>query len=309
MFNKMDTRWLHIALVVIFIASISHAEMYDSLEHNDNNWTNEKSNKRLTTYEAIDKLKWEYAIIMSGVFYTGITKWNWGSSNSFKFNSEGWFQMDTGSAGADKLGHMYSSYLINEFFNKRLLGKSDDVLGAGLYSALFSGSVMLLIEVWDGYSVDHGFSYEDLLFNSLGIGVSFLKNTVAGMDDKIDLRVEYHPTQEYRDHPITDYSGYWYSAVLRAGGFEGLQSTPLKYFELLVGYHAEGFKENEAYYYDEMRTEVYMGIGLNLTELLFKPLKRYTDSSLVDYPDTFFRYYQTQYTYISTSAHERTAPY
>lgn len=309
--NKMNTRLLHILLLLMVSLSNSQAEKYDihSSDHSDKILKHEKNSKTLSMYEAADKIKWELAVVVGGVLYTGITKWNWGSSNEFKLNSEGWFGMDTGSAGADKLGHMYSSYLVNEFFNKRLLGKTDDIMSAALYSALFSSSVMLFIEVWDGYSVDHGFSYEDLIFNTAGIGVSFLKNTVPGMDDKLDLRVEYHPTQEHRDHPITDYSGYWYSAVLRAGGFEDLQSTPLKYFELLVGYHAEGFKENEEHYYDEMRTEVYVGVGLNLTELIFKPLKSYTDSSLLDYPDTFFRYYQPKYTYISTSVNERTASY
>jgi len=46
--------------------------------------------------------------------------------------------MDTGSAGADKLGHMYSSYLINELFTKSLISKTDDKMQAAMYSTFFS---------------------------------------------------------------------------------------------------------------------------------------------------------------------------
>jgi len=106
---------------------------------------------------------------------------------------------------------------------------------------------MLMVEVFDGYSDDHGFSYEDVIFNSLGIGVSYLKNTIPGLDEKLDLRVEYSNTEEHGNHPITDYSGYDYSAVLRLNGFEDLKETPLKYVELQLGYHAEGFKKNEEF--------------------------------------------------------------
>ncbi len=266
-------------------------------------------NEKLTVTEAADKIKWELAAVVGGTFILGVKSWNWGSNNTFKLNSEGWFGLDTGSAGADKLGHMYSSYLMNEFFTKSLMNKTNSKMEAAMYSTFFSGSIMLLVEVADGYSADHGFSYEDLLFNGLGIGISYLKNIVPGLDEKLDLRVEYHPTEEYGNHPITDYSGYTYSAVLRLGGFEGLKQTPMKYFELQTGYHAEGFKKNEQHYFPEEKTEVYVAIGLNLTEIFFKPLKKYSKSPLLDYGDTFFRYYQVPGIYISAPVSERSPTY
>jgi len=290
-------------------ASISHAnnQNYITIDDNINTFAYEK-NERLTTLEAADKIKWELTAVAGGVIYLGLNNWNWGSSNSFKFNDEGWFEVDTGSAGADKLGHMYSSYLINEFFTKRLMKKTDDKMNAALYSVYFSSTIMFIVELFDGYSDDHGFSYEDLILNFTGIGISYLKNTVPGLDEKIDLRIEYDRTEEHGDHPVTDYSGYNYSAVLKLGGFEDLKNTPLKYFELQLGYHAEGFKKNEQYYFPEKRTEVYAGISIDLTEVFFKPLKRYSDSPIIDYGDTFFRYYQSPL-YISTPINERNVPY
>jgi len=300
------------SIILIFCVSISFSKADIDANMNthfdDANISNDEYHTSLTAFEAADKIKWELAAITGGALFLGAKSWNWGSSNSFKFNEEGWFEADTGSAGADKLGHMYSSYLINEFFNKRLLNKTDDKMQAAMYSAIFSSSIMLMVEVFDGYSTDHGFSYEDLILNSVGIGISYLKNTIPGLDEKIDLRVEYSPTTEYRNHPVTDYSGYTYSAALKLAGFEDLKETPLKYFELQVGYHAEGFKKNEQYYFPEKRTEVYFAIGIDLTEVFFKPLKNYTKSPLVDYVDTFFRYYQAP-VYISTPINERKISY
>jgi len=268
-----------------------------------------QTDNNLTMYTAAENIKWELAAVTAGVVGVGLYSWNWGSSNSFKFNSEGWFGTDTGSAGADKLGHLYSSYLMNDFFNKQMLKETNDITGAAQYSALFSGSIMLFIEVLDGYSVDHGFSYEDLIADGIGIGISYLKNTIPELDNKLDLRVEYSPTEAYSNHPITDYSGYNYSAVLRLDGFETLKETPMKYFELMVGYHAEGFKRNEEKYFEVKQTQLYLGIGLNLTEIFFKPIKQYTDSPAVDYVDTFFHYYQAPNIYVSSTVQERVVPY
>lgn len=302
----------YIILILSSISlSFSQASEYTTNHFNyyDNNISTYEYNEKLTPLKAADKIKWELTAIIGAKALLGINTWNWGSSSSFTFNNEDWFSMDTGSAGADKLGHMYSSYLLNEFFTKRLMHKTYDKKQAAMYSAFFSTTMMFMVEVLDGYSDDHGFSYEDLIFNTLGIGVSYLKNTVPGLDEKLDLRIEYDRTEEHGNHPVTDYSGYNYSAVLRLSGFEDLKETPLKYVELQLGYHAEGFKKNEQYYFPEKRTELYVGVGINLTEIFFKPVKKYTKSPLIDYADTFFRYYQAPRVYISTSVNERKASY
>ena len=305
----MRTKLTYLISILSTSLTFSQANTYDIHCINDQNMSIYEDHKKLTVFDAADKIKWELTAISGGAIFLGLKNWNWGSSNSFKFNNEGWFGMDTGSAGADKLGHMYSSYLINEFFTKRLMAKTDEKLQAAKYSALFSSTIMLMVEVFDGYSNDHGFSYEDVIFNSLGIGVSYLKNTLPGLDEKLDLRVEYDPTDQHGNHPVTDYSGYKYSAALKLGGFEDLKQTPLKYFELQIGYHSEGFKSNEEIYFPEKRTELYIAIGIDLTEVFFKPAKRYSTSPLIDYADTFFRYYQAPGTYISTPINERKAPY
>lgn len=306
----MKTKLQKILLASLLSFSVAQAETYDGIntEYNNKNVSGNAYHEELTLLNATDKIKWELLAVTGTAVFLGAKNWNWGSSNSFNMNSEGWFGMDTGSAGADKLGHMYSSYLINEIFTKNLMNRTNDKQQAAIYSTLFSSGIMLMVEVFDGYSVDHGFSYEDLIANGVGIGISYLKNTVPGLDEKIDLRIEYDPTDEYRNHPVTDYSGHTYWAALKLGGFEDLQDTPFKYFELQVGYHAEGFKKHEEFYYPEKKAEVLVGIGLDLTEVFFKPLKKHTNGAFVDYADTFFRYYQSP-TYLSTDVSQRTEPY
>ena len=84
---------------------------------------NENNIEPLSTLEAAKKLKWEIGSMVGGATYLGLLTWNWGSSNSFKMHNEGWISTDTHSAGADKFGHMYNSYLINELFTKQLIKK------------------------------------------------------------------------------------------------------------------------------------------------------------------------------------------
>lgn len=262
------------------------------------------TNKTLTIGDAAKALKWELGGITAGILYLGLEEWEWGSS-SFKFNDEGWFGMKTGSGGADKLGHLYSTYLMDEFLTDRLYQKTGNLGDAALKSAIFSGGLMLLVETFDGVSSDHGFSYEDFVMNSAGIGISYLKNTVPGLREKLDLRVEYHRSKADEGHPITDYTGYNYSAVLKLGGFKELKKTPLKYVELQLGYQARGFKKADRPYYDERTTNLYAGVGLDLSEVVFNPLKKKTDSELVDYADKFFRYYQAPGIYTTTSLQTR----
>ena len=281
-----------ITICLLFASSASHAESVV------------ESNKTLTIGEAAKELKWELGGLTGGILYLGLKEWDWGSS-SFKFNDEGWFGMNTGSGGADKLGHLYSTYLMDEFLTDRLYQKTGNLKDAALKGAIFSGGLMLLVETFDGVSSDHGFSYEDLIMNGTGIGLSYLKNTVPGLRNKLDLRVEYHKSKADKGHPITDYTGYNYSAILKLGGFKKLRTTPLKYFELQLGYHTEGFKKDDRPYFEKKKAELYVGVGLDLTEVVFKPLKKQTDSELIDYADTFFRYYQMPGIYTTTSLQTR----
>ena len=217
----------------------------------------------------------EIAGLFGGITYLGAKEWEWGSS-SFKFNDEGWFDMNSGSGGADKLGHLYSSYLMTEFLTHRMKGKGYNIESAAKYSAYISWGLMFYVEVFDGYSSDHGFSYEDLIANTTGIGISYLKAKYPNiLGDTLDLRIEYSPSKGMKGfHPVTDYSGMKYIAVTKLSGFELFKDTPLKYLEVQLGYYSRGFKKDDRPYTNYKTTEAFIGLSLNLSELIFKPYQK-----------------------------------
>lgn len=303
-------------ILICFLNGAIQAKTYFAQEIDNNSSlnngrTNSASKKdtpeKLTTLDALEKIKWEVGLVTAEALREGLSDWNWGSRSSFKAAHEGWLGAGTKSGGADKFGHMYSSYLMNELFTKRLMKKTNNKAAAAKKAALFSSSIMFWLEVADGYS-DFGFSYEDVVFNSLGIGLSYLRNTVPNLDKKLDLRMEYHPTHN-SDRPVIDYSGHTNILALKLGGFEKLQGTPLKFLELQLGYHTQGYSGNDKKHFREKTTEVLFGVGINLTETVFKPLKKRTDSPIVDYADTFFQYYQAPGTYIATPIRQTKIPF
>ncbi len=234
------------------------------------------SSQRYQNWQQAGKENWlEIGGLFAGITYLGVKEWAWGSAE-FKFNSEGWFGMDTGSGGADKLGHLYSSYAMSEFLTHQMADKGYSPESAALYSAYYSWALMLYVEVFDGYSDDHGFSTQDLIANTTGIGISYLKTkypTILG--DTLDLRIEYKPSKGMQGfHPVTDYSGMKYIAVAKLNGFERLKSTPLRFIELQLGYQTRGFDKNDRPYTDYKTTETFVGISINLDELIFKPYQK-----------------------------------
>ncbi len=220
-------------------------------------------------------LKYELTGLVAGIGAIGLSSWNWGNS-SFHTNSEGWFGLDTGSGGADKLGHMYSAYLLSEFLRARLIHQQEAVLEkrAARDAAIFSMALMTFVEVFDGVSGDHGFSGEDMVMNSLGVGFSYLRGLNPQLSKTLDLRWQYWPSERASGfHPMTDYEGHKYNLALKPAGFKLFRETPLKYLELHLGYFTRGFKRAEGYTDKDRRSTLYLGLGLNLEELIFRPMR------------------------------------
>lgn len=122
----------------------------------------------------------------------------------------------------DKLGHLLGGYLLSEGGRELLQAACMSEKKATLWAVAYAAAFQLQIELWDGTQARYGFSPPDLLFNTIGQGISLshafvkpmravmptlsyartaaLKNTRAGRIPG-DLR------------PTVDYSGqtYWLS--------------------------------------------------------------------------------------------------
>lgn len=189
--------------------------------------------------------------------------------------------------GMDKLGHAYSTYVLAEFFADGIEKQSSQARSASYTGAILAMGLMTYVEVFDGFSKDHGFSHEDLLADAAGALFSVVRRSVPGLREKIDFRLLYTPSRSTwralscfpaphcdRDgkavrSPITDYSGQRYLLALKLSGFERFSRTPLRLVELHAGYYARGFTKEEEDLGEPLRRRLFFGAGLNVSELLF----------------------------------------
>ena len=239
-----------------------------------------------TFFRQAKSIPWRLGGAAAAITLTGLANWDWGSSK-FHFEREGWFGKDTASLGMDKLGHAYSAYVLAEFFTDGINKSYPGRRSTSYTGALLSMGLMTYIEVFDGFSKDHGFSHEDLIVDAAGALFSVARRTVPGLREKLDFRLLYTPDRrtlralgclpephcdregETVRSPITDYSNQRYLLALKLAGFDRLADTPLRFVELHTGYYARGFTAEEESRGDPLRRRIFFGAGLNVGELLF----------------------------------------
>ncbi|HVF38024.1 MAG TPA: DUF2279 domain-containing protein [Sphingomicrobium sp.] len=232
-------------------------------------------------------IPWRLGGAFVAISATGAANWNWGSS-PFRFQSEGWFGKDTHNGGMDKLGHAYTAFVLADFLTDGINNKWGESRSTSYSGALLSMGLMTYIEVFDGFSKDHGFSHEDLAMDAAGVLFSVARRSIPGLREKLDFRLLYQPSgstiralldcfprphcdrngQTFRS-PITDYKSQRYLFALKLAGFEKLADTPLRLVELHGGYYARGFTREEEERGDPIRRRLFVGAGLNVSELLF----------------------------------------
>lgn len=244
-----------------------------------------------TFWRQTKSIPWRLGGAAAAITATGFANWKWGSSR-FRFNSEGWFGKDTASLGMDKLGHAWTSYTLAEFFADGIETGPADRKSAAYTGAILSLGLMTYIEVFDGFSAEHGFSFEDLTVDTAGALLSVARRSVPGLQDKLDFRLLYVPSRETwnslscfpKPHcdkegtvvrsPITDYSGQRYLMAVKLSGFERFKRSPLRFVELHGGYYARGFTKEDRDAGEPLRRRLFVGIGLNVGELLFPGRER-----------------------------------
>lgn len=201
---------------------------------------------------------------------------------------EGWFGEDTKYGGADKLGHVYSTYVWSLGFASLYeywgMTEEDSLLYGPLSAWVFQG----MMEVGDSFSESQGFSYEDLVMNTVGAAFYYVREKYPEVKRKVDFRLEYIPDFNADVDFFTQYNSMKYMMALKFSGFDSMEDTPMKYFELQVGYYTRGYSEHENYASKER--VIYAGIGLNSSEVA-KALGWEKTSK-------FLNYYQLPYTYV-----------
>lgn len=237
----------------------------------------------------------EFWSAFTGITVIGIRNWEWGSSSEFRFQDEGWFGMDTGSGGIDKLGHAFTAYGFTNTFADGLIHQGVNRKRAATSAAIWSQALMMYVEVFDGYSVDHGFAREDVVMNLSGTTLAWFRNAYPRVGALVDYRQEYYPSGYKGFNPVGDYAGMKYLFAFKLAGIESLQATPLRFFELQGGYYTRGFSQAEK---DDglVRTRHdFIGVGINLNEVLLGP-RRVEQSFVRRTARSFLEHYQLPYT-------------
>jgi hypothetical protein len=223
----------------------------------------------------------------------GFIEWDYGS-HSFRAAHEHWFGKDTHYGGADKLGHIFTCYALASVYSRIYQDWGYDPNDAILIGAASSWLTMSVIEVGDGFSKSQGFSYEDEIMNTVGVGLAYLRHRFPAIRERVDYRWEWFPSPSVlhgeRFDVLTDYSGQKYLLAFKLDGWLRTGSPVLKALELQVGYYTRGYVSDDQDFFHGQHRYGYVGLGLNVTYLL----ERLTGHRAAG----IFDYYQVPYTYL-----------
>ena len=153
-----------------------------------------------------------------------------------------WLQMD-------KMGHVFSSYQLGRIGVDVLkwsgVRKKDQLL----YGATLGLGYLTIVEVFDGFSKEWGFSWTDMLANAAGTSL-YIGQELLWDEQRILLKYSFHSTKYANQNPeklgngfleemLKDYNGqtYWLSANLNS--FFKESKLP-RWLNIAVGYSANG---------------------------------------------------------------------
>lgn len=216
----------------------------------------------------------------------------------FRFKNEGWFGKSTATLGMDKLHHGWKTYVVSDILQSIIERKTGDAKGAAITGSVLGLGLMTYAEVLDGFSKGSGFSEQDSIVHVAGAGISLLRNTVPGMRDKVDFRMEIEPSLKGNHRLIADQLVHRkYLVALQLSGFKGLETSPLRFLELHAGYYATGIASYERARNDPLRQKPYLGIGFNVQALFSKK----PNSTAERIAKGVFDYIQLPYTSVRTN--------
>ncbi len=198
-------------------------------------------------------------------------------SNLHSINdSEEWLQMD-------KVGHMFSAYHIGSFGYNALQWSGCSEKYKLVYGSTIGLAFMSVVEVFDGYSAEWGFSWGDMASNASGTAL-FVSQELIWKEQRITPKFSFHTTSYAPLRPnvlgsslseqlLKDYNGqtYWLSANM--GSFFKSTKIP-KWLNVAVGYGATGMltgnAENNAINssFETKRTrQFYLSLDADLTKI------------------------------------------
>lgn len=239
-----------VLLTVIFLLHTWHAHANDST-------LNEKRLAAVVGVQTIGTAASLYAL--NEIWYKDYPR----SSFHLKDDMGVWLQVD-------KVGHAYSAYSLAGPLSDMYVWTGMNNKASAVYGTLCSYVFLSTIEFLDAHSEGWGFSYGDVLANTIGAGL-FLGQELVWEEQRVQLKYSFHKVNYepyYRDNMnrlfgtsfleqlFKDYNGqtYWLSSSIHAFGVGWWP----KWLNIAVGYGGEqmygayynSWKDEQGKYYD-----------------------------------------------------------
>ncbi len=178
----------------------------------------------------------------------------------------------------DKIGHFYSTYQFSRITHELLNKTGLEDRKSAFWSSALGAGLLLPVEILDGFSPEFGFSYGDVIANTLGSGF-YLGQHLLWQEQRIKSKFSFHQTSLAGIRPavlgdglaeeiLKDYNGqsYWFSFDIHA--FAKTSGFP-KWLNLGLGYGAQNMifardGENELAGFQNYR-QYYLGLDFDLS--------------------------------------------
>ena len=206
---------------------------------------------------------------------------NYDSSSFQTINdSNDWLQMD-------KAGHAMAAYYVGKMGMNALDWAGESKKNQLLYGATLGFGFLSVVEIFDGFSKEWGFSPTDIAANAAGAGL-LIGQELLWDEQRIILKYSFHTTKYANQRPallgenfleqtLKDYNGqtYWLSANLWSFGKD---SNLPKWINIAFGYGAEGmisgnnkhFVNNNTISLTDRYRQLYLSLDVDLTKIKTK---------------------------------------
>ena len=149
----------------------------------------------------------------------------------------------------DKVGHVFSSYQFSRVGSESLNWCGVDDKNQLLYGAALSLGFLTTVEIFDGFSEEWGFSWNDFGANLVGTGM-YVGQQLLWNEQRISWKYSFHRTKFAVQNPdklgdnmveeiFKDYNGQTYWLSLNARSFVKNSKIP-KWLNVAFGYGADG---------------------------------------------------------------------
>jgi hypothetical protein len=193
----------------------------------------------------------------------------------------------------------FSTYLITEFLTDRIIANGGGENGAAITAALLSMGFMTFVEVLDGYSVDHGFSGEDMAMNALGASFSRAALDGPGLKEKLDFRLQSSPRRT-RFSAALRLHGAALSARPQLAGFEAWSRPPCGISSCRRTTSREASASGKRRFASTGTAGSTSGSGLNFGEILFGRGGPFAGTKAAPYGRRVFEYLQPPFSALTT---------